>query len=200
MPESGGSVQTGPGRPRSEEAEQAILDATLRLLADKGYNGLTVDKVAALASVSKSTMYRRWPSKLHLVITAFSQLPLLPSVDTGDLLQDLTKVIEHFVDIADNTPLAGVLATLAGEQSRNHELSEYLLPLIDARRKPVRDILLGAVNRGELPTDLDLELAVDMVMGPVIMRMLFTRAALRSISIRQLLLATLRGLGWCQQP
>ncbi|MCB1614877.1 MAG: TetR/AcrR family transcriptional regulator [Pseudomonadales bacterium] len=188
--------QTGPGRPRSEEAEKAILDATLQLLADKGYNGLTVDKVAALASVSKSTMYRRWPSKLHLVIAAFSQLPQLPSTNTGNLLQDLVNILESFLNIAENTPLAGVLATLAGEQARNHELSEYLLPLIDARRKPVRDILQNAMQRHELPEDLDLELAVDMVMGPAIMRMLFTRAPLQGRPVQQMLEITLRGLGW----
>jgi AcrR family transcriptional regulator len=68
------------GRPRSEEAHQAILDATLALLVEVGFSGLTVEGVAARAGVGKATIYRRWPSKLPLVVEAFRQLPALEEV------------------------------------------------------------------------------------------------------------------------
>jgi AcrR family transcriptional regulator len=83
------------GRPRSEEAHQAILSATLELLAETGYSGLTVEGVATRAGVGKATIYRRWPSKLPLVIEAFRRLPAMEEVDTGDLVSDLQKMLRE---------------------------------------------------------------------------------------------------------
>lgn len=164
----------GPGRPRSESAEKAILEATLRLLAELGYGGLTMDKVAAEAKVSKATMYRRWPSKVHLVITAFSQLPQLPSPDTGNLKQDLVEVLGSFLLITQNTSLAGVLPTLAGERARIPELADYLDEATRQRREPVKQVLARAVKRGDLPANTDIEFAIDLIMSPLVMRIFFT--------------------------
>jgi AcrR family transcriptional regulator len=164
----------GPGRPRSESAEKAILEATLRLLAELGYGGLTMDKVAAEAKVSKATMYRRWPSKVHLVITAFSQLPQLPSPDTGNLKQDLVEVLSSFLLITQNTSLAGVLPTLAGERARIPELADYLDEATRQRREPVKQVLARAVKRGDLPANTDIEFAIDLIMSPLVMRIFFT--------------------------
>src|SRR3972149_4685786 len=71
------------GRPRSEEAHQAILDATLALLAEVGFSALTVEGVAQRAGVGKATIYRRWTSKLPLVGEAFGELPAFEDGDTG---------------------------------------------------------------------------------------------------------------------
>ena len=79
QPESAPSA----GRPRSEEAHQAILDATLELLAEVGFSALTVEGVASRAGVGKATIYRRWASKLPLVVEAFGELPALEDADTG---------------------------------------------------------------------------------------------------------------------
>jgi AcrR family transcriptional regulator len=76
-------AQPTAGRPRSEEAHQAILDATLELLVEVGFSALTVEGVASRAGVGKATIYRRWPSKLPLVVEAFGQLPGFEEVDTG---------------------------------------------------------------------------------------------------------------------
>ncbi len=188
--------QGGPGRPRSEAAEKAILDSTLKLLAELGYGGLTMDKVAADAKVSKATMYRRWPSKVHLVIAAFSQLPELPSPDTGAIRTDLIQVLESFLTITENTPLAGVLPTLAGERARTPELSDYLDKATRQRRKPVKQMLERAVRRGELPGSTDIELAVDMVMSPLVMRIFFTNNPADMEFLKQVVETALRGLGW----
>ena len=184
----------GPGRPRSEAAEKAILDSTLRLLAELGYGGLTMDKVAAEARVSKATMYRRWPSKVHLVITAFSQLPQLPVPNTGNLKQDLMEVLGSFLLISENASLAGVLPTLAGERARIPELSEYLDEATRQRRAPVAAVLEQAVQRGELPKNTDLELAVDLIMSPLVMRIFFTNNPADTDFISKMLDKILKGL------
>ena len=82
-------VATTAGRPRSEEAHRAILDATLELLAEVGFSAMTVEGVASRAQVGKATIYRRWAAKLPLVIEAFGRLPALVEADTGDLVADL---------------------------------------------------------------------------------------------------------------
>lgn len=184
----------GPGRPRSEAAEKAILEATLRLLAELGYGGLTMDRVAAEAKVSKATMYRRWPSKVHLVITAFSQLPQLPCPDTGNLRQDLIEVLGSFLLITQNTSLAGVLPTLAGERARIPELADYLDEATRQRREPVKQVLQRAIKRGDLPAKTDVELAIDLVMSPLVMRIFFTNNPADIRFLEQVIDHTLKGL------
>src|SRR5262249_5979605 len=103
------------GRPRSEAADRAILDASVDLLANRGLSGLTLEGVAERAGCSKATIYRRWPSKLHLVVEAVSQLPPLPEPDTGKLAGDLRALLRGFVRILHRTPLSRVMPTLVGE-------------------------------------------------------------------------------------
>jgi AcrR family transcriptional regulator len=163
------------------------------LLAELGYGGLTMDKVAADAKVSKATMYRRWPSKVHLVIAAFSQLPDLPSPDTGNLRQDLMEVLKSFLTITENASLAGVLPTLAGERARIPELSQYLDEAIAQRREPVRKVLERGLKRGDIE-DVDLELAVDLVMSPLVMRIFFTNNPADVAFLEKVIDTVLKGL------
>jgi AcrR family transcriptional regulator len=158
----------GPGRPRSELAHRAILDATLERLSEVGYDRLTVGSVASLAGVAKATIYRRWASKLPLVIEAFSQLPTLASPDTGNVVDDLEAILRSFAEILTTTPLASVLPILAGECAHDPLLSELLAPHIKARREPLIRVLERAVSRCELPPDIDLEAAADVIMGPIV--------------------------------
>ncbi len=166
------------GRPRSEEAHQAILDATLELLAEVGFSALTVEGVANRAGVGKATIYRRWPSKLPLVVEAFGQLPSLAEADTGDLVGDLKGMLRSYLELFNSTPLAAVLPSLAGERAQNPELSELFEPVLKGRRRPLMRALERAVERGELPADLDLELAADLVVGPIAVRLFFAGGSL----------------------
>jgi AcrR family transcriptional regulator len=164
------------GRPRSEEAHQAILDATLELLAEGGYSALTVEGVAARAGVGKATIYRRWPSKLPLVIEAFSQLPAFEEVDTGNLVEDLEKMLRDYLQLFHATPLVTVLPSLVGERLHNPELSRQLEPVLKGRRQPLIRALQRGVERGEIAPDTDLELAADLISGPISVRLFFTGA------------------------
>jgi AcrR family transcriptional regulator len=170
------------GRPRSEEAHRAILEATLELLVEVGFSGLTVEGVAQRAGVGKATIYRRWPSKLPLVVEAFSQLPALEEVDTGHLVDDLTAMLRSYLQLFNSTPLATVLPSLAGERAHNPELSKLFDPVMRERRQPLIRVLERAVARGELPEDLDLELAADLIVGPIAVRVFNgSRASPRSV-------------------
>ena len=165
---------SGAGRPRSEEAHQGILDATLALLAEVGFSALTVEGVAARARVGKATIYRRWPSKLPLVVEAFGRLPALEEADTGDLVTDLKIMWRSYLQLFNQTPLAAVLPSLAGERSHNPALTELLDPVLRQRRRPLVAALERAQRRGELPADLDLDLAADLIVGPIAVRLFFT--------------------------
>jgi AcrR family transcriptional regulator len=170
-----GSTQ-GPasaGRPRSEEAHKAILDATLDLLVEVGFSAMTVEGVASRAGVGKATIYRRWASKLPLVVEAFGQLPGFEEADTGNLAEDLKKMLRAYLQAFNASPLSTVLPSLAGERAHNPELSELFEPVSKGRRKPLQRAFERAVDRGELPAEVDLDLAADLVVGPIAVTLFF---------------------------
>ncbi len=185
---------TGAGRPRSEEAHQAILDATMALLVESGFSALTVEGVATRAGVGKATIYRRWPSKVHLVIEAFSRLPALEDVDTGVLTDDLETMLRDYVGILNDTPLAAAVPSLAGERAHNPELSKLFDPLVKARRQPIIRALERGVKRGELRKDVDLDLAADLIFGPIVMRVFFAGARVNPRIVRPVIDAVLHGI------
>ena len=190
------TAATGPaaGRPRSEEAHQAILEATLELLVEVGFSALTVEGVATRAGVGKATIYRRWPSKLPLVIEAFGLLPGLEPVDTGNLVDDLNRMLRSYLQLFNQTALATVLPSLAGERAHNPALSELFDPVIKARRRPLVRALERAVERGELSGDLDLEMAADLIVGPIAVRLFFTGRGVTPRMVGPIVELALRGL------
>ena len=167
-----GSAATA-GRPRSEEAHQAILDATLDLLVEVGFSAMTVEGVASRAGVGKATIYRRWPSKLPLVVEAFGQLPGFEDADTGSLAEDLKRMLRSYLQVFNSTPLSAVLPSLAGERAHNPELSDLFEPVSKGRRQPLVRAFERAVRRGEVPVALDVELAADLVVGPIAVALFF---------------------------
>lgn len=188
------------GRPRSPEAHRVILDTTLKLLAERGYQRLTLGEIAAVAGVGKATIYRRWPSKAPLVIESFSQLPVLVPPNTGSVLEDLTLLMRDFVHILGTTPLARVLPILAAECLHDPELSKLLVPMNQERRSALLDVLRRATRRSELPPDLDLEAAADLVVGPIMTRVCFTNQPVRPKDVRPFIEAALFGIHRLRSP
>ena len=182
------------GRPRSEEAHRAILDATLALLVEVGYSGLTVEGIAQRAGVGKATIYRRWPSKLPLVIEAFGELPGFEDADTGTLAGDLEQMLRGYLRVYHTSPLGAVVPSLAGELPHNPELMELFAPVVRSRRQPLIHALERAIARGEIPADTDLDLAADLIFGPITVRTFFTRAKLGPRSVRPIVELALQGI------
>jgi AcrR family transcriptional regulator len=182
------------GRPRSEEAHQAILDATLELLAEVGFSALTVEGVAVRAGVGKATIYRRWPSKLPLVVEAYGQLPGMEDVDTGRVAEDLKQMLRTYLQAFHATPLSVVLPSLAGERAHNAELSKLFDPISKERRVPLLRALERGVARGEIPADVDLELAADLIVGPIAVGLFFKGGRLSPKMVGPMVDLALRGI------
>ena len=193
--EIAGEARRKPGRPRSKKSEEAIISATTKLLNDEGYAKLTVGKVAAYAKASKSTIYRRWPTKEHLIIEAFNRWPALTPHDKGDVLSDLVDLYRQFLRVLHRPPSNSIMPTLVAEKAHNPELAAVFDPLMQIRRDPARAIFRRAVERGELSRDTDTELAIDAIMGATVLRLYFTSGDLSVKSMRKLLIVVLRGLG-----
>jgi len=162
-----------PGRPRDASRDQAILAATLEILTEKGYAGLTIDGVAIHANVGRPTIYRRWPSKPALVVAAMVESGRLamPVVDTGSLCRDLVAMQRRQVDLM-NSPAgrrvtAGLIADLAADpQLAETYVSQYMSP----RRALVQQALQRGIDRGELKADADFAFIYDLLVGPLFMR------------------------------
>ncbi len=191
---SSNSGNSSAGRPRSEEAHNAILDATLELLVEVGFSALTVEGVANRAGVGKATIYRRWPSKLPLVVEAFGQLPGFEEVDTGSLTDDLKQMLSAYLDVYNSSPLSAVLPSLAGERFHNPELSILFEPVSMYRRQPLIRALERARDRGEVPPDTNLQLAADLVVGPIAVTLFFKGGQLKQSMVEPIVDLALRGL------
>ena len=190
-----GAPPRGRGRPRSEQAHQAIVEATLTLLDEGGYTALTIEAVAERAGVGKTTIYRRWPSKLELVVEAISELrPPGPPEDTGSLAGDFAAFARGQVSRVARTALPRIAPRLISEAVSDPELHAAVMSdVIEPVRDALRTVLRRGVERGELRPDLDLELATDLVHGTVIYRILLTQGDLiAATSIVPRILALLR--------
>jgi AcrR family transcriptional regulator len=168
-----------PGRPRSAEAERSILTAALDRFIQDGYLGMSIEQVAAQAGVGKATIYRRWPSKEALITDAvgsFSEELTVP--DTGSARGDMLALVSQIVDLASSSPSGGCFARMAGEMVSNPELAKvYKDKVIGHRRAIVGHIITRGMERGELRRDIDVDLVIDMLVGPLLYRSLIKRAA-----------------------
>ena len=164
------------GRPRSVAADEAINDATRELLAEEGYAGLTMSGVATAAGVSTATLYRRWKSKVDLVVAVLlAGAEEHPLPDTGTLRGDLREVLRTIVDVKQNEQSIKIMSAVVGELARNPELAvAFRTALVAPRRAQFAALFERAASRHELRADVDFELATDLVFGPVYQRMLIT--------------------------
>ncbi|GAA3190718.1 TetR/AcrR family transcriptional regulator [Nonomuraea roseoviolacea] len=178
--------QRGPGRPRSEAARQAILNAAMLDLDEHGYAALTMQGIAARAGVGKQTVYRWWSSKADVVLEALieraEQVVVAPDAGTleGDLDAFLTATFrEH--------GLRRVLTGLMAQALLDPEFAKAFRDrFLFSRRAALRQILDRAAARGEIPADVDRELLIDMVYGLLWYRLMLDHAPLGEPVGRQL--------------
>lgn len=186
-------------RPRSRQAEAAILEATIALLGEVGFSGLTIDGIAARAGVGKATIYRHWSSKAVVAVEAFRAfVPPLDDPDTGSFADDVRSVLFQMVDGLSNSPLASILPSLVEAAERDPELERLFKEFGTTRRAVLRGIFARAVTRGELRDGVDPEVAIDVLVGPIFTRRLITRAPVTRkhvISVLDLVLPVLQTAG-----
>lgn len=163
-------------RPRSEEARKAALDATIDLVLEEGIEGLTFEDVAARTGVARSTLYRHFGSKQALVVAAAQQCFVQsPTPDTGDLATDLLAIFDQSKQVDDEHRVPDIMPVLLAASHRDDELHRLLLDMIEERRRPIRTVLRLAQLRGEISTDVDLDLAVALLIGPFVQRRMIDR-------------------------
>jgi AcrR family transcriptional regulator len=164
-----------PGRPRSPEAHAAILRAALELAVEGGLRGLSMEAIAARAGVGKATIYRRWKSKEELFVEAIASIALNPEVpDTGSVRGDFEAA--SAAAVGRMAPEAfRVLPRLMADAADDPELLEALqAALVRPRRAAIGAVLRRGIERGELRADIDVDLISDMLMGPLIARVLLS--------------------------
>jgi AcrR family transcriptional regulator len=164
-----------PGRPRSPEADRAILSTALELLAEEGLQGLRMEGVAARAGVGKTTIYRRFASAHELAAAALATLTttLGPRVDTGSVDGDLRAQLQRRVDLAPSTRWNLLMPRLVVEAAGDPELHALVRRvLIDPERAAIVEIVRRGIARGELRRELDPELVTDALIGPLVYRVL----------------------------
>jgi AcrR family transcriptional regulator len=186
-----------PGRPRDPEVDRAILGATIELLADEGFGGLSIEAVAARAGVGKTTVYRRWPSKIPLVVDALCHVKTPTSVAIPVVMTTrnaLVRVLSELVRAQGNEPTSRILAGLVDAMSRDAELADAVRTgLVTSRRKFVFALVERGIARGEIRPDVDAELVADLLGGPIVMRTLITGRPVTQRLARQIVTLVLDG-------
>lgn len=174
------------GRPRDHQADDAILAATREVLAEQGYERLTMTEVATRAGVGRPTVYRRYPSKEALVAASVEALRSdAPVPDTGTLCGDLQAELLPRAAGMDHPLLLQFLAVLLVSNAQRSSFAEaYWRDAVAQRRDAFAAVLTRAQARGELADDADVELLIDVVAGAVIYQLL-RPAAVRDEPLEQ---------------
>ena len=164
------------GRPRSDRVQRAILDAARELLVSDGFAGLRLEHVAARAGVGKATIYRRWASKEELSLAVLEELasPHIVIADTGDTREELLAATLNAMRAVNDTPFGPVIAALLSQIAMNPLLGDpFRASVVQGRRDEVRRAIWRGIRRGDLRTDSDVDVATELLVGPVYFRLMF---------------------------
>jgi AcrR family transcriptional regulator len=170
---TGDSQHRRPGRPRSEQADQAIMAAALDLFADSGPAGLCIEQVAARAGVGKASIYRRWPGKEDMLLDGLAVLAAALPVPQGRSVRaDLIALLDAICKEAADPRRVRLAALLLGEGRQYPRLrARYLETVEHPRREAIRAVLRRGVATGELRENTDIEAAVYLLNGAVLASM-----------------------------
>ena len=165
------------GRPRDARADRAIIRAAIELIAEQGVDEFRTDDVAARAKVGKGAIYRRYPSKDDLVTAAVGALvnEEIVAPDTGSTRADLLALMQEAVELYRGSLPGRMMPTLVNAMATRPELARVVRDGFLARRRlALTEVLRRGIDRGDLQPELDLELALDVLGGPLFYRLLIT--------------------------
>jgi AcrR family transcriptional regulator len=173
-------MRRAPGRPRSLEADEAILEASVDVFAEVGFEALTMEGVAARAGVGKNTLYRRYPSKLDLVVSAVRCYTNVgaPPPDTGTTRGDVQAIVDDLVAIVTDTPMGRMLPILIAIRTRVPELDAAYAEIVSDKRARSAAVVRRGIERGDFRVDVDADAVVDAFVSPIFYRFLVTHAPL----------------------
>lgn len=192
-----GDAAKGRGRPRSEVAHQAILEAARELLIEEGYTRLRLEHVASRAGVGKATIYRRWPSKEALALDLLMELatPYLAIPVLDDTRAELEAVVENVRRAISGTDFGPVIRALLSQIAGNPELGDpFRATVVRARRDEVARVVELGVRRGDLHPGTDPDVVTELLLGPLYFRLVFGGPLSPALS-SQLVTTLLDGVG-----
>ncbi|TCM45064.1 TetR family transcriptional regulator [Kribbella sp. VKM Ac-2568] len=168
------SVKSPDSKRRSDRAQTAILDAATAAVAELGYGKTTIEGIAARAGVGKQTIYRWWPSKGAVILDALlAEQAEVELPDTGDFTADLRKVLRATVDEFADANTSATLRALMIDMQHEPALSESVLErMLGPQLAATKRRLESAQQAGQLSADLDLDVAVEIIFGPIYHRWL----------------------------
>jgi len=186
----------GPGRPRDEEARRRILESAARLLEEVGFAGVTVEAIAEDSGASKATVYRWWPNKAAVLIEAFRETVAreLPFPDTGSLSDDVRLQLHNFANMLNGRRGRAFAAFLAGAQTDAEVAQAFRDMWIAPRRAEAKQALERHCETGELPSNVNLDLAVELLYAPLYYKLLTGFGAITPEYVDELAETALRGL------
>ncbi|WP_328348529.1 TetR/AcrR family transcriptional regulator [Micromonospora sp. NBC_00421] len=162
-----------PGRPRSIRADEAIIEATLDLLAEGStLEALSIEAIAARAGVGKATIYRRWAGKDALLLDALRRLKGVAAQPAGHSVRDDLVLLVGAVGRNIDPRAARIMPCLVPEVNRSPDHFMLYQNIIEPRRKLMREVLRRGVGTGELRADLDIEVAMALLTGPMLIQRL----------------------------
>jgi AcrR family transcriptional regulator len=185
-----------PGRPRSEQSRTAVLRATSQLINEVGLRAMTTDEIASRSGVSKATIYKWWPTKYAVAVEAFlSQMDAQSAdPDTGSAREDFRRTLRGLMRFY-RSKNGRAYAQLVGEAQFDPRIGKELREhLIGSRRQVMRAILTRGVERGELSPDIDTEVAIDLIFGPAMYRLVAGHAPLNNASADAIVDTAMRAL------
>lgn len=164
-------IEATRGRPRDPGADRAILQATIELLAEIGFSAMSIEGVAARSGVAKTTIYRRFDSKLELVLNAMNRSLAIDEIpDTGSLRGDIrAMMLERGGMLILGGRGAAIIGTLLVERERNPKLLEPFRRLIlEPRLRQLRHITERAIQRGEISAEADYKFVGASLFGSIV--------------------------------
>jgi AcrR family transcriptional regulator len=181
------------GRPRDGRIDAEVVSAVLDALENGGYRAVTIDGIARRVNRARSSLYRRWPSKRHLVAYAVvSEMGDNPAADTGTIQGDLEAAVSTLLR-AFVGPLGHALAGLVADMAQDRTLASIIRKeVLGPRRKSMSEALERARARGEVQHDFDVELVLDMLTGPFYFRALFGHVPITRQTTRKIVEYVLR--------
>ncbi|MEO7206943.1 MAG: TetR/AcrR family transcriptional regulator [Steroidobacteraceae bacterium] len=186
------------GRPVDRSIDRAVVDTVLLELKHRGYRSITMEGISRKIGRARASLYRRWPSKPHLVAYAVvSELGSHPSPDTGSLRLDLMRTVETLITGFQGA-LGTALAGLIGEMADDPVLARIIRKEVLAkRRRSIRAAFRRGIKRGEVRSDVNVELFMDMLTAPFYFRALLGHLKVSALMIETVVDTVLCGAAAC---
>ncbi len=186
-----GSVRTLDERVRRSRI--TVLAATAELLFERGFAGASVDEIARRSGVAKTTIYRHWPTRADLLRDACSTIGTPQDVpDTGSIEGDVTALMTNLAHLLRTAKWTSVLPSIIDAAERDSDIADMYGKLQHGYSAPLEEVILRAMDRGELPEDTDAAMLIAALTGPLFYRRWFSRDPLTDAFVKQIVWQVMR--------